>query len=323
MHNRSVFGLSGVAWLLFLTWPTLAAPEPASSLEIRGSGTCPGPRAVRSAIVQLTSEERRQQLPDRASVRVVDRGKTYDVVVQSSRGKVERSFDDEHRDCERRVRFAAVFAVVTLLPPDIVDEPTKVAEPEPPPPPPPPSARPPEPAPPPVAEPPLVRLELGLVAELAPGVGDGLRATTFGGELRGALGRAPLSALITIGYAPPRDFTLGPVDGEITRIPGSIGARLALLGSPVALAVDGALVVALERFSGANLRSSSTETIVEVGARLGLVVSWPIESGVTPFAGLSSTVFPAPREVEIAPTGRIGRTSPLWLTAVAGLALAL
>jgi hypothetical protein len=323
MHNRSVFGLSGVAWLLFLTWPTQAAPESASGLEIRGNGTCPGARAVRSAIVQLTSEERRRQLPDRASVRVVDRGKTYDVVVQSSRGKVERSFDDEHRDCERRVRFAAVFAVVTLLPPDIIDEPTQAAEPEqvaPPPPPPPPSTPPPEPAP--VVEP-LVRLELGLIAELAPGVGDGLRATTLGGELRGALGRPPLSALITIGYAPPQDYTLGSVDGDVTRIPGSVGVRLALLGSPVALAVDGALVAALERFSGANLRSSSTETIVEVGARLGLVVSWPIESGVTPFAGLSSTVFPAPREIEIAPTGRIGRTSPLWLTAVAGLALAL
>jgi hypothetical protein len=300
-----------------------AAQGAESALEVEGDGNCPSPGAVRSAILQLTSEERRLELPKRARVRVVDRGKTYDVVVQSERGSVERSFDDAQRDCERRVRFAAVFAVVTLLPPDIGRD---AADPGPPPPP-----APEPPAPPPVRptppaivpEPRSVRLELGLSAELAPGVGGGLRGSSVGVELRCALGRAPLSALIAIGYAPVGRFSITQLDGELLRIPGAVGARLELARLPLALALDGAVVGAIERFSSTDLQHTASATIVELGARVGVVASLAVEAGITPFVGAAATLFPMVRDITIAPSGVVGRTSPLWLGGVAGLAFGL
>lgn len=253
-------------------------------------------------------------------MRVLDRGQTYDVVVQSVRGRVERSFDDEQRDCERRVRFAAVFAVVTLLPPDIIGE----DEPAPPQPEPeriPPPAEP-EP-PPPQIEPALVRLEAGVFAELAPRLGSNLGSHGLGGELRGALGRGPLSVLIAIGYAPAQRFRSSRIEGDVTRIPAALGVRLGLLHEPIVLALDGALALALERFGDADLRFASSATIVEAGARLGLMASWPSDARLAPFVALTTTVFPAPREVEIAPAGVVARTAPLWLAATLGAALAL
>jgi hypothetical protein len=294
-------------------------------VEVSGTGVCPAPRAVASAILQLTSEERRRQLPEQASVRVIDQGDSYEVVVQSERGESARSFDDESRDCERRVRFAAVFAVVTLLPPDILSEspePTAPAPPLPPPVPPHPSPPPPSPTKPDMEEP-LVRLELGGSAEFAPGVADGIRATSFGAELRGLLGRGPLSALLSVAYAPAGRFSVSEVSGELRRLPVAIGARFELDDQPLELAAEAALVGVFERFTGTSLRSPESATTMEFGCRLGLVAGLPIETRVTPFVGASASVFPLRQDIVVAPAGNIGYTSVVWLGAAAGLSFAL
>lgn len=95
-------------------------PEP---LSIQGSGSCPAADAVRASIFQLTTAERRRALPPGSRVTIVDLGTRYRVSVVSEETRAEKTFADAARECDRRARFAAVFAVLTLMPPELGEEP--------------------------------------------------------------------------------------------------------------------------------------------------------------------------------------------------------
>lgn len=86
-------------------------------------GACPPPEEVRAAIFQLTSAERRRALPPLSRVLVSDEGSTYRVSVTGEGTTAQKTYSDAARDCARRTRFAAVFAILTLMPPELEPEP--------------------------------------------------------------------------------------------------------------------------------------------------------------------------------------------------------
>jgi len=125
-----------------------AAPAGADPASFSIEGTCPDQAAVAAAIGALVPRGV-AALPEAAQVRLIDLGETYRVEARSDSAARTRTFRDPTRDCDQRARFAAVFIVLTLLPPELA----LGVEPEPPPKPPtalgpPPPQPPPPPAPP-------------------------------------------------------------------------------------------------------------------------------------------------------------------------------
>lgn len=114
-------GVAGCAASFFVS--TLACSQPLSgALEVVGTGACPPAEAVRAAIFQLTSAERRRALPPNSRVTVSDEGQTYRVTVSGEGTAAQKSYTDPARDCARRTRFAAVFAILTLMPPELEED---------------------------------------------------------------------------------------------------------------------------------------------------------------------------------------------------------
>jgi hypothetical protein len=60
--------------------------------------------------------EAAQLIAAKPRVEIVDLGERYRVRVATDKGMLERTYTDPARDCEKRIRFAAEFIVVSLLP---------------------------------------------------------------------------------------------------------------------------------------------------------------------------------------------------------------
>lgn len=323
-------------WLLS-TALTASAATAQSPIVVPVSGTsaCPAPDQVAAAIVQLTPEERRQDVPPGARVEVNDAGERYRVTVRTNTGKTQRTFDDVARDCQKRVRFTAVFAVTTLMPPEFAlesaaepEDSSAAPEPEPEPEPaaapkPPPT---PVPSPPPIApsrRPPLVFVEANLLAETGSPQFDVVDAFALGAELRAALAPRSYGATFGVSYMPPSDLRLDGVDLQVSRIAGSAGVRVRIVDSPIDLSSDVELLVMLERVQGVGLAAPAQDRGINAGGRLGLTVAPPWPSRLLPVAGVHAIVFPAPRSVTMLPRGEVGHTPSVWLGVSAGMALGL
>src|SRR5262249_40507218 len=92
---------------------------------------------VCDTIQQLTTPEQQRKIIPTSHVIVRDDGEKYEITVSTPEQSVERSYSDPLRECDRRTRFVAVFAILTLMPPEIGSpkEPNELPEPPPMPPP--------------------------------------------------------------------------------------------------------------------------------------------------------------------------------------------
>jgi hypothetical protein len=260
-----------------------------------------------------------------ARVEVSDLGATYHVRIVSDAGERQRTFRDPEHDCDHRARFAAVFIVVTLLPPDVLLEaPAAIA--------PTPTVHP-APEPPPtivvVAPPPTVpkkkrlRFEVAGLFDVAPAVGSGEQSTTFGGELRSFWGSGRFAAVAGAGLEPRASFNFGGIGVDELRIPFDVGGafvrgwnHLALLGQ---LGLAGAVV----RISGNNTASPASGTRVDLGGRIAVAARFGSSSStVLPVVGIHALVFPRPYEATAMPEGNIGQLPALWLGLTAGVSFA-
>jgi hypothetical protein len=314
-----VCAIAGIA----LCSSSAAAVEPLSPSLVQGSGSCPEPSSVNRALSELISEQGRAALPRNARVTVGDTGPVFTVAVVAEGKSASRAYADAERDCERRVRFAAVFAVTTLLPPELAlaaEPPPDDAEEK---------ATPvrPAPVPPPrgnaFAPPPSVRLELGAFAEVGVHPAEPSHVTSWGGEFRVSLGRGPFAGTFGVAYAPQARLTAPDLDADIVRVGASAGARAALMERPLMLAVDVALTGTLERFEGTGLYAPASESAFAPGFRAGLVAGLRRARGVQPFAGIHVAFSPAPREITTAPRGLVAHTPLLWTGGTFGIALGL
>lgn len=280
---------------------------------------------MRAAILQLTSASSRAALPAGSAVFVNDQGESFRVSITTEGSTAERTYSDPARSCERRARFAAVFAIVTLMPPDLGAE----AEPEPAETPPPvaPEPEPPSPAMPtfgapvsprPVPSAPWLRVALTGVAEQALDPEGHLALRGFGAELLSAIGRAWLTPSFSLSIAPKRELTLPDTRCELTRVEAALGARASEPIGAYSLGADLGLAAAWSRVRGGELAHPAVGTAVDLGLRARGSVALS-SARISPLLALEAAMFPFSRELRAVPQGELGRLPLLWLGVALGI----
>jgi len=283
---------------------------------VGGAGECPAPARVAAAIAQLTSPERRSQLSALARVSVADEGDHHLVSVYTGVTLHARQYDDAARDCQRRAQTAAVFAVLTLMPPELEPSPSAV----------------PEVAPPKrvsrasdLAKPPaafyLLELEPSLFADVGLDPGAPVVPLAWGGGLRAVIGPYSLAPMIGAAYAPELELATTEARVGLRRISGEVGARWRHRFGPFELAGDAFFVAVAARLRGIDLLRPHTEHAVELGGGLRAAIALG-HGRIAPFIELHALVFPAPTEIRALPRGVAGHSPVLWLGASGGLSFA-
>jgi hypothetical protein len=298
----------------------LAAPPAAF---VFGAVECPDPKTVQQAVLNLIPPERHSLLARGVRVELEDLGDSYRVTVWNEGASVKKSYSDPARECDGRARFAAVFTVLTLMPPELGAEP--VVEPEPvaqkPPP-----AREAEltvPRADSTARPPFVRLEPSALFAYAPAILEAPSMHSFGGELRLVLGRGAFSGTLSVGYLPRARFELNDVQGELSRVPSSLGARFLSDFGAWSLSADFGLLLVAERVRANNLLTVTTQTAANFGLRAGVQLARPFGPHFAPFVGAFVWFSPAPSEISVLPQGVIGNLPYFWLGGAAGVSFGL
>ena len=158
----------------------------------------------------LIPPEHHQVLQHGVRIELEDLGDSYQVTVSNSSTSVAKRYSDSARNCEARARFAAVFSVLTLMPPELSIDAANVPEPAPevraPAPEVVPSSRP-RPAPTPLRATPVARVELGATYSFAPAILRAPQLSSAAAELCVALGRGSLSGLLSFAYTSPASST--------------------------------------------------------------------------------------------------------------------
>ncbi|HTN84147.1 MAG TPA: glycosyl hydrolase [Sorangium sp.] len=173
-------------------------PSPAGAQEARAAATCPAREALLTAVDRLVSASGRAAAAD-GDIEVRDLGDRYSVTVLG----YTRVYVDEARDCAARAQNAAVFAALTLYPPDI-EAPRRAAGPRPDPArlaAPPPSPAPPSPLPAPA--PPAPVTVSGPVQPAAGGHSVAVELGVFGADAPATSGAFALGADASVAVAWP------------------------------------------------------------------------------------------------------------------------
>ena len=294
------------------------AERPPSAPEITSTGSCPSADAIWTAMSSLVPSGALESLPRAAAVDVADAGDTYRVRLTVSNTQRVRVYRDVARDCEQRARFAAVFVVLTLMPPELLIETPKLPAAEPAPP----EPLPPEPPPPIALAPPRrLRFELAALGDTAPAVASAPEITGAGGELRAAIGAGRLAALFAIGLQPRTDFTIGALRAREQRIPIDAGIRWRQVQRWLEIDGEFSLVAAIFRTQGLSPVVAREATRVDLGMRGGIVLRVGArDARLAPIIGVHATYFPRPYDLALLPAGIVGRTPSLRLGATAGIA---
>jgi hypothetical protein len=295
------------------------AERPPSAPEITSTGACPSADAIWTAMSSLVPSGALESLPRAAAVDVADAGETYRVRLTVSNTQRVRVYRDVARDCEQRARFAAVFVVLTLMPPELLIETPKLpaaelaSEPAPPEPPPAPIAA--------LAPPRRLRFELAAMGDTAPAMASAPEMTGAGGEVRAAIGAGRLAALFAIGLQPRTDFTIGALRAREQRIPIDAGIRWRQIQRWVEIDGEFSLVAAIFRAQGLSPVVAREATRVDLGLRGGIVLRVGArDARVAPIIGVHAAYFPRPYDLALLPAGVVGRTPSLRLGATAGIA---
>jgi hypothetical protein len=338
-RTRQVCRAAFCAALAVVIWPgasprggrALAAPvagEPeapppmpgAGAPIIAANGICPSAERTWTAMTLLVPKDALDQLPRTAEVEVTDLGETYRVRLVSGGVERVRVYRDLARDCEQRARFAAVFVVLTLMPPELLIESPRL------PPPaelPPPAATPQPPPPPPEPPPRRLLLEAGALLDAAPALGSAPRMIAVGGELRaivGGMGGAGLAAVVGVGLQPRIGFTVGALRGHQRRLPLDAGVRVRRPVGPIELAGELGLAAAVFSAEGESPAIPKQAVRLDLGLRGGLVLRLARpRARIAPVLSLHGMFFPRTYELATTPQGVLGHTPAVWLGATAGV----
>lgn len=322
-------GLSLAALLVWAAPALGQTPEKREVAELPapfvfGGSECPDPKTVQQAVLSLIPPERHALLAHGVRVELEDLGESYRVSVWKEGSSVKKSYSDPARDCSGRARFAAVFTVLTLMPPELGVEATEKPKAEPA------VAAKPAAAATPSAAPahtspraPLVQLELSALYASAPAILEAPSLHAFGGELRVALGRGALSGTLSVAYTERPRFDLEGVQCELTRLPFSVGARLRSDFDAWSLATDLGLSLAAQTVRASNLLTQHTDSSLDVGVRAGIQLARKAGPHVAPFVSAFVWLSPAPSEISALPQGVIGNLPYLWLGGAAGVSFGL
>lgn len=277
----------------------------ASLPRIDVEGACPSAEQVASALTYLlkggTAIEGTRGSELR--LRVDDLGATYRVDV----GGDARDYSDDARDCPERARVAAVFAAVTMEPPEVSARSKTTAT-----------------APPTVAsgkESRRLQVRVGGSAEASRE--DSREVLGWGGELRAALVGQRWGVEMGAGGQTPADVTWGSYQARITRFVFDAGARVT--GQTGALAAGASVGLAASVFrlqgQGAGLTIHDSGTRLDLGARLALFMAWRPDGKISPFVDLHASLWPRRYAVVVDGVGQVGNTPAVWVGATLGVAV--
>jgi hypothetical protein len=301
---------------------TDSVPEPFTF----GDGDCPEPNVVQREVLRLIPPERHDLLQHGLRIELEDLGESYRVRVSKDGTSLKKRYADPARDCDARARFAAVFAVLSVMPPELGADVQSVEVPAPKPAAPPkPVSAPPPPPPPPPALPlaPLAHIELGALFSYAPAILGAPEFSAFGGELRVSLGRGSLASTLSVAYLSRAKFELRGVTGDLWQLPMSAGLRVTSDFGGLRMAGDLGLLAVVQRVRATDLASSRAASALELGARGGLTFQTELGAHVAPFFGAFVWLAPAPRDLSAEPLGVFGNLPYLWIGGSAGVSLGL
>ena len=294
--------------------------EPPSAPRIAAIGDCPGADAIAQTVETLSP--RRAIPPSRrgAEVNVADQGDSYNVQVIVEGATHTRLYRDVGRDCAHRARIAAVFVVLTLMPPELLME-------SPPGPSPPPlvAPRPVIEAAPQLPAPPAWRTSLALagVLDVAPAVLDAPLIVSPGGELRVALQKGRLAGELGLGVQPGAGFSLAGLNVRQRRVPvdASVVFRQPF-GGAIELGAAVGLAGAVFEVEGLDSPVRGEGTRIDLGGRVAVEIRVAGASRrVAAFIGAHAIYFPRSYELATTPTGVVGHTPSLWVGGRLGAAL--
>jgi hypothetical protein len=284
------------------------SPIPAT---LTARGVCPAVETIWADVKAIVPASDLPRVTSTA-IEVTDLGVSYRVRILVVGGERLRVFMDLERDCDHRARFAAVFIVLTLIPPDVLLD----ARPEAPPPPPPATA-PPRPL---LRSPRFLRLDLSALLDWAPPVGATTQTAAIGGELRTSWGARPVVFVAGVGLEPRATFRFGSVEVDQLRAPIDVGAAIVSVRSRATFIGEASLAGAVLRISGANTSEPQSGTRLDLGARVAVAVRIGRPSAaLAPILGVHALFFPKPYEVTAIPQGTLGRLPGFWIGATAGL----
>jgi hypothetical protein len=291
-----VVALLGVATVLGAV-PARAAPP----LRVYSDGDCPSATQVSTALNYLlqgsgTTAASDHTVPDLV-LAVADEGPRYQVfLADQSRGYV-----DLKRDCQERARVVAVFAAITMEPPEVTGH-SKPLPPQPP-------------------RHSALEFRVGAVSDM--GVSGSSQPLTFGGELRAILAGQRWGIEFGAGGQAPAGLAWGVYQAKITRFPMDLSLRGALRGAHVVVSASVGPAWAIFRLGGegAALPVRDDGTRLDLGLRCAASLQVLVGTRVSPFITLQGTVWPRPYAIIVDPVGQVGTTPPVWVGATLGVAL--
>jgi hypothetical protein len=291
---------------------------------MQGDSSCPLPDAVAAELATLMPPDRVAEATRAAgAIQLADLGPAFRVIAAGR----TREYRDEGRDCAHRARIAAVFVALALAPATL-PEPPAAPPARPPPPPSPPPPRPlaaTAPAPivstPPTAAGDVVRIDLGGTVDV--GFGADAAVAHPGLEVRLAIGRRRLAAVVGAAALLPTDIAVAGVSLRQWRLPvdASLRVRLGASDVPGTIASYAELGVAATLVSE-RATALATNTGAQYGAELGLRgalgARLVTRARLTAFAMVEAALVPSPVSVFALPRGTAGDAPAVWLGAAIG-----
>lgn len=279
---------------------TVSVRAAAAAEEDTAVGQCPRPEAVRAALQPVVSDEGAPTpaVPGPA-IDVVDVGDAFRVTVNGR----QREYRDESRDCARRARMAAVFAAIALgLPLPRKPAPREAAVQ---------SSAPP-------TEPWTETTQVAIGPAFESGVSSGDEVALVGASARVAIGAGRVKAVGGVAVLAPGDATIGALTVSHTHVPLDVGVRVVALAARWVLSADASVAGGWLRMRASGVEGAGSATVLEWGARAGLVLRYRAWERVAPFIGAAAQLVAFPSDLYVLPRGVIGQAPRVWLSATAG-----
>jgi hypothetical protein len=290
---------AGVAWLVLVIGPgTSVWADPAVRLRVHGD--CPTKEQVSAALHYLLIKGFGQAVaPDAAQsdllLEVVEDGSRYGASLAGQ----TREYEDPTRDCEDRARVVAVFAAMTLEPPEVEGR----------------ARRPPQ------AE--QHQIELGVGVHSDAGLQRTNQAFAWGGELRAALSGRRWGVELGAGGQASAALAWGTYKAKITRFPADISARATFRHGPrvAHLSAGAAFVIFRLRGESPGISVQDGGTRLNLGLRAAISIGLLSDAPIRPFLTLQASVWPKVYAAVVDSVGQVGTIPVVWVGVTVGVAM--
>ena len=283
-----------------VTTVSVRAAAAATAEDDTAVGQCPHPEAVRAALLPVVSGEGAPTATAPApAIDVVDAGDAFRVTVNGQ----QREYHDESRDCARRARMAAVFAAIALgspLPGKSAPRETTLQAPAPP------------------AEPWTGTTQVAIGPAFESSVGASDEVALVGASARVAVGAGRVKAVGGVAVLAPGDATVGALTVSHTHVPVDVGVRVVALAARWELSADAGVAGGWLRMRAQGVEGAGSATVLEWGARAGIVLRYRAWQRLAPFIGGGAQLVAFPSDLYVLPRGVIGQAPRVWLSATAG-----